>query len=171
MKTFLFVALLALNCLRSHAADILTLTGTQSYVVGSNDVAEVIAASFNGDQFSQGFYLNGAPVFITQTARGTGPGIVSLLPIAITGPSNTITTTTGGGFVTLRIRTKAEYLSTFAQPSPAISSSVVIPEDASGPVNIVIESSTDLVTWVAANPGSYGATTTRRFFRVRAVAN
>ena len=56
-------------------------------------------------------------------------------------------------------------------PGPVGSSSVVIPEDASGPVNIVIEWSTDLVTWVAANPGSYGATTTRRFFRVRAVAN
>ena len=170
MKTFLFAALLALTCLHTQAANILTLTGTQSYVVGSNDVAEVIAASSDNRPNPQFFVLNGATVYITQTGP-SGSGVVSILPIAITGPSNTITTTTGGGFVTLRIRTKAEYLSTFAQPSPAISSSVVIPEDASGPVNIVIESSTDLVTWVAANPGSYGATTTRRFFRVRAVAN
>jgi hypothetical protein len=48
-------------------------------------------------------------------------------------------------------------------------SAVVIPTDATGPVNIILESSTDLVTWTAANPGTYGASTTKRFFRVRAV--
>jgi len=48
-------------------------------------------------------------------------------------------------------------------------SSVVIPTDATGPVKIVLESSTDLVTWTEANPGTYGASTTKRFFRVRAV--
>jgi hypothetical protein len=45
----------------------------------------------------------------------------------------------------------------------------VIPTDATGPVNVILESSTDLVTWTAANPGTYGASTTKRFFRVRAV--
>jgi len=48
-------------------------------------------------------------------------------------------------------------------------SAVVIPTDATGPVNVILESSTDLVTWTAANPGTYGASTTKRFFRVRAV--
>jgi hypothetical protein len=46
---------------------------------------------------------------------------------------------------------------------------VVIPSDASGPVEIILESSEDLVTWTPVNPGSYGASTERRFFRVRAV--
>jgi len=36
-------------------------------------------------------------------------------------------------------------------------------------VNVILESSTDLVTWTQANPGTYGASTTKRFFRVRAV--
>jgi len=48
-------------------------------------------------------------------------------------------------------------------------SAVVIPTDATGPVNVILESSTDLVTWTEANPGTYGASTTKRFFRVRAV--
>jgi hypothetical protein len=50
------------------------------------------------------------------------------------------------------------------------STAVVIPSDASGPVQIILESSTDLITWTAATPGSYGSSTAKRFFRVRAVA-
>jgi hypothetical protein len=46
---------------------------------------------------------------------------------------------------------------------------VVIPENASGQFQVILESSTDLVTWTAANPGSYGGTTQKRFFRTRIV--
>ncbi|MEO8351716.1 MAG: hypothetical protein ABI680_08290, partial [Chthoniobacteraceae bacterium] len=52
-----------------------------------------------------------------------------------------------------------------AKPSNA----VVIPADATDPVNIILESSIDLVTWTPALPGAYGGSTARRFFRVRAV--
>lgn len=55
--------------------------------------------------------------------------------------------------------------------SAAAGSSVVIPTDATGPVQVIMESSTDLITWTAATPGTYGANTTKRFFRLRAVAN
>src|SRR5258705_6768977 len=47
------------------------------------------------------------------------------------------------------------------------STAVVIPADAGGPVNIVLESSTDLLNWSASLPGTYGTSTTNRFFRVR----
>ena len=48
---------------------------------------------------------------------------------------------------------------------------VVIPASATGNVQIILESSPDLVNWTAANPGIYGASAaTNRFFRVRAVA-
>lgn len=50
------------------------------------------------------------------------------------------------------------------------SSTVVVPADVAGPVDIILESSTDLITWTAATPGSYGSSTSKRFFRVRAVA-
>ena len=46
---------------------------------------------------------------------------------------------------------------------------VVIPSDSSGPVEIILESSEDMVNWNSANPGTYGASTNERFFRVRAV--
>ena len=45
---------------------------------------------------------------------------------------------------------------------------IVIPADSGGPVNIILESSVDLVNWIPADTGTYGTTTTNRFFRVRA---
>lgn len=47
--------------------------------------------------------------------------------------------------------------------------SVVIPEDLDGPITITLESSTDLKNWTTANPGSYGTSSQRRYFRLRAV--
>ena len=54
-------------------------------------------------------------------------------------------------------------------PNPLPSNTVVIPTDASGPVEIIMKSSKDLVNWTRAEPGSYGADTPKRFFRIRAV--
>lgn len=51
------------------------------------------------------------------------------------------------------------------------SAGVVIPSDATGPVNIIMESSADMVNWTMANPGTYGSSATNRFFRVRAIRN
>ena len=48
------------------------------------------------------------------------------------------------------------------------STAVVIPSDSNGPVIIVLESSVDMVNWVPALPGTYGTSSTNRFFRVRA---
>jgi len=45
----------------------------------------------------------------------------------------------------------------------------MIPSDSQGPVDIVLESSTDLVDWVQASPGTYGTSSQLRYFRVRAV--
>ena len=47
---------------------------------------------------------------------------------------------------------------------------IVIPASATGNVQIILESSMDLLNWTAASPGTYGASSaTNRFFRVRAV--
>ena len=48
-------------------------------------------------------------------------------------------------------------------------SAVVIPADSNGSVRIILESSADLITWTEANPGLYGSSSSKRFFRVRAV--
>jgi len=55
------------------------------------------------------------------------------------------------------------------EPQFSPSTAVVIPVDATGPVNIVLESSPDLVNWTGALPGTYGSSSTNRFFRVRAI--
>lgn len=67
------------------------------------------------------------------------------------------------GLISYRIR--ANTSSSTSTPANA----VVIPTDATGSVQIILESSTDLITWTQANPGAYGASTTKRFFRIRAV--
>ncbi len=50
-------------------------------------------------------------------------------------------------------------------PNPA----AVIPPDAQGPVDNLLESSTNFVDWVQALPGTYGTFSQLRYFRVRAV--
>lgn len=62
------------------------------------------------------------------------------------------------------------YVVTSAVASSTPSNTVVIPSDAAGPVEIILESSVDLVNWTRAEPGEYGASTEKRFFRLRAVA-
>jgi hypothetical protein len=48
---------------------------------------------------------------------------------------------------------------------------IVIPASTTGNVQIILETSPDLVNWTAAEPGTYSANTgTNRFFRVRAAA-
>ena len=47
------------------------------------------------------------------------------------------------------------------------SNTVVIPDIANGQFQVILESSTDLVTWTEALPGNYGAQNEKRFFRLR----
>ncbi len=82
-----------------------------------------------------------------------GPATISLQP-AFRSPSY------GWALCTINISSPAD--------SFVPSTAVVIPADSSGPVDIILESSTDLLNWTAALPGTYGTTTTKRFFRVRA---
>jgi len=87
------------------------------------------------------------------------PGPASLkLSIANT---NTWYQTPVSTYATIRITDNPPQLS----PSTA----VVIPADSTGPVRIILESSPDLVNWNDALPGTYGSSTSNRFFRVRAV--
>jgi hypothetical protein len=83
---------------------------------------------------------------------------------SLTGPA-TIVADSVVGFRAVTFRLKDNTSTTQTVPTSA----VVIPTDATGPVDVILESSTDLVNWTQANPGTYGASTTKRFFRVRAV--
>ena len=48
------------------------------------------------------------------------------------------------------------------------SGALFVPADSSGPVKIILESSTNLSQWASSLPGTYGATAQNQYFRVRA---
>ena len=104
-------------------------------------------------------------------------GDESLLLINVKGASfQTVENLTICGPATIQLRARCctfpPSYATIEVIKPAIqlmpSTAVVIPADAGGPVNIILESSTDLISWTGALPGSYGTSTANRFFRVRA---
>ena len=49
------------------------------------------------------------------------------------------------------------------------STSIVVPSNAVGDVDVLLEQSNDMITWTQCLPGTYNASTQKRFFRVRAV--
>lgn len=63
--------------------------------------------------------------------------------------------------VVLKLRGSDELLTT--------STSVVIPAHSAGPVQIFQEPSVDLKIWVETPAGTYGTSTSNRFFRIRAL--
>lgn len=103
---------------------------------------------------------------------GTSSSSLSEGMFLATGPATltfSITSQSGGTnayyYTVLRQTSQTNSLFNLGIPSTA----VVIPNDSGGPVNIVLESSSDLVNWYSSNPGLYGTTYTNRFFRVRAI--
>jgi hypothetical protein len=91
----------------------------------------------------------------------------TLIPFEIAGPAS----------IALRPideSTQTQAIATFevtraASPSVTPSNAAVIPVDANGTFTVILESSTDLITWTAANPGDYSGNTVKRFFRTRIV--
>jgi len=108
------------------------------------------------------YIVYGTSSFTGTNANGFATG--SLVTGTVAGPA-TIYVENSVGYKIVTFRLKDNTSTTETVPTSA----VVIPSDATGPVNVILESSSDLVTWTAANPGTYGASTTKRFFRVRAV--
>ncbi len=131
---------------------------------GSSDVTVTPAG------FTSRMYFGTSPV--AAGASGTGPSLNA--PIPLVGPA-TISIPNGGGILGLKVVSTELSSSSGGGSQQATegvpSNSVVIPENSAGPVEIILESSTDLITWTAANPGTYGSSTEKRFFRVRAVEN
>ena len=112
--------------------------------------------------------------------RGTGGAYYSIdnpngagssgvpLGIVVTGPASFKIASRG-------LDTNYTYLLAFkkinsAGGSNSISAtSVVIPQAATGDVDIKLEQSADNVTWTECLPGTYNSSTVKRFFRLRAV--
>ena len=166
----------------------LALFGTLSASAFSQDLQTLIFCRANPSDYQS----SGSVVSSYGIPAGKTMEVVSMtsnLPvIAVYGTSNfTGTVYNGYAYNTLSVGTIVGPASLVVENSPGFrivtfrlrdntstttttpTSAVVIPTDATGPVDVILESSTDLVNWTQANPGTYGASTTKRFFRVRAV--
>ena len=117
--------------------------------------------------FNRGSTTNPTRLFITMDGQEFNLSLFDIPGSAgftITGPATikldrpyNITTT----FAAIEV-TRAPEL------TPAIpAAAVVIPEDAQGQFQVLLESTTDGVNWSLAQPGLYGGSTVKRFFRTR----
>jgi hypothetical protein len=176
-KGFLSILLLSIG-VQTAKADYVTnlvLTSVQDtrvskiLVVEANQVAAVTgenislgtcAGCFEKVERIGGQSVTNLPISTFANWKVTGPAIAE---IAIPGGSYP------SGYLSVRVSFSVTNVVTSSSSIITPSTAVVIPADAGGPVTVTLESSTDLVNWNATLPGTYGTSTTNRFFRVRAV--
>jgi len=171
MRLFALLTLVGFSGLSSASGQFQTLVLKPSLTepippetinIAAGDYIEVAFVSASNTTIE--FRVDGQRLTTSATEKGgfkiAGP---ATFEVAVPSPNPSVG---AGAVVVYRILKNS---STGEQSGPFSGSAVVIPEDASGPVEIVLESSTDLVNWTPANPGTYGSSTEKRFFRVRAV--
>ena len=174
-----FTMLLVLASSLCGEADTLTLSvavpnATQistNFVVPTNVVAQFLytycSPGLNGGSTALKVTIGNATAYYFPVSTGTQMATFQALPVVV-GPA-TITLTATNPTPTIPVTYLAYCtIQTTSATSFNPSTAVVIPNDGGGPVTIVLESSVDLVTWTPALPGTYGTTTSNRFFRVRA---
>lgn len=144
-----------------------------SFSIQTNQIVSVVGYDWGNHPMITGNLTDGTTLYLTPYSQnGNSPVLSSQIPQIVTGLTN-ITVKSGYGatpqWATFQIGMPAS-VSVISNYVPA--DAVVIPTSATGNVQIILESSMDLVNWTAANPGTYGASSaTNRFFRVRAVHN
>jgi len=159
MKQFLVLSLVVLIARFEAWGQDVTTVFNGGVAVNEGYVCEILnmagTVSINNTNYTSSAYLSYAG---TTPYSGYGVFPVAGPCIIQAGTSSSLK-----GVMTYRIRPNVS--SSTSIPANA----VVIPTDATGDIDIILESSTDLVNWTQANPGTYGASATKRFFRVRAV--
>jgi hypothetical protein len=134
---------------------IVTLTG---FYFPNQNSGSIICTLYDGVSLTN--FMGGPPFNYSQdylnTFRFTGLSNITLHPSTNNNSSSS--------FLTFTVVTPSTNSVTY---TPA--NSVVIPTDATGNVQIILQSSSDLVNWIPSLPGTYGSTYTNRFFRVIAV--
>jgi hypothetical protein len=158
IKAIICFALLLGFQIRARASTTVTMvafnTNFVTLEVTSNQVAKIVYTTTYATVF-----ISSLGASIVYSAGLTVPQPVPI----IAGPASFRLAGGGNGatnFCTVEISSPTEQL----VPSNA----AVIPSDLTGPVNIILESSADLINWYPSLPGAYGANYTNRFFRVRA---
>jgi hypothetical protein len=145
-----------------------TNTPVINYPVQPNQLISLVGWDWQEPPDLWGNSSDGARLKLLPNWQLSSSGAGSQIPMIITGLTN-IHLQPGAlsdqSWVTFQITTpgSGNVISNYV-PADAI----VIPASATGSVQIILESSKDLVNWTAASPGIYGASSaTNRFFRVR----
>jgi hypothetical protein len=160
------VQYVTLYCAKTNSAGV-------RYPIQPNQIVSLVGFDWFGNPGLSGDLPDGTsitlPPFYNQGGN-TSPIAGSHIPQMVTGLTNvTVKAPNYSAWATFQITTPAgaNVISNYV-PADAI----VIPASTTGPVQIILESSADLLNWSAANPGTYSASSaTNRFFRVRAVHN
>ena len=162
----------------AQASQYVTLVGKHggnNFPVKTNQVVSVVGYDFSqgNNQFTiSGYFQDGTIINMAPYNNSIAALSSSQIPQIFTGLTNICVQTSyagPAGAATFQITTPATGI-VVSNYVPA--DAIVILASATGSVQIILESSPDLVNWTAANPGTYGASAgTNRFFRVRAAAN
>jgi len=175
MKTILPTLALSLALAASSlSARLVTLIGESDVAtIGENEVAEVLFADahdasspilINGHYVAPFNYNNDGGMH--DQTFGSELGLVFKGPLTIA-PYDYPNNPQFPGVVTLRISDASLFERGTSNHHP--STAAVIPAQASGDYDVILESSADMISWSPVNPGSYGGTDAAQFFRVRIV--
>jgi hypothetical protein len=155
-----------------------------NYAVQTNQIITLVGYDWVNRPIVNGFFPDGtqtriSPYTINNTAYATtvpNGGVAYAAPSFYT--SISLATQIFTGLTNISINTAS---ATFKIETPTMvnvisnyvpADAIVIPASATGNVQIILESSPDLVNWTAADPGTYGPSAgTNRFFRVRAATS
>jgi hypothetical protein len=166
MKTIALILLIFVSC-STGRAELIRLVATNGepsrvITVNTNEVAKIL--QYYANEYAHFFYSMDGIVVTNEASLGLpkltiiqGPATIQMRTFNISSPSSQNDLAVAVIELTRGIS------------EVQMSNTVVIPEDSSGPVQIILESSADLVTWTGATPGTYGTSTQKRFFRLRAV--
>ncbi len=161
------LASVALLC-SVHAEDItLVVTGTggadvysQAVTLGEGDTATLLCATKNPYPELE---IQVAGKTIVSPCWRTENNATNMVPFILAGPASFRVklggyNSNGNAFVTVGIKRTG-----------TASDAVAIPQEPGSSFDVILESSSDLVNWLAINPGEYSGTEARRFFRTRIV--
>lgn len=174
MKPFISLLLTitaSAHLMHAQTVETLTLsangpTSEQSVVVPAGQVFELLTWAPSGDAYLYVDALN-VPIALPASTTYQNPPVLSP-SFVVAGPHTVRLRSVGGGSLLCSYRLKPN--GEVATQNVA-SQVVVIPQNATNPADVILESSTDLITWTAALPGSYSPSTPNRFFRIRVVAH
>lgn len=151
-----------------HAGEVITLKAITA--VESAPVSIAAGESFRFLAASQGSNTSGARAYMRVLLPEMGGTWLSfdnldetLRNLEIAGPATVVYARPGStpAIMSIEVTRSASF-------NPTVpTSAVVIPNDAESQFEVILESSTDMITWTAALPGTYGGSTEKRFFRTR----